>query len=188
MAVADGRIIYLTKKAILPLSNKLTEKARVAFSFNNLKSGSLISIGQLCDDDCIAIFTKYDVQIIRRNEILIRGKQTDNGLWKIPLSKNQHTLVSNPPETAAQKQVANGIIKVDTTKSELADYYAATLFNPAKSTFLRAISNNSLTSWPTLTTRLISKHLSKRIAAVQGHMDQGFKNLQSTKPVKNDVQ
>ena len=37
-------------------------------------------------------------------------------------------------------------------------------------------------------TRLISKHLPKRLAAVQGHMDQGFKNLRSTKPVKNDAQ
>ena len=84
MVVADGRIIYPTKKAILPLSKKLTKKSR----------------------------------------------------WKIPLYKNQPTLVSNPPETAAQKQVANGIIKVNTTKSELADYYAATLFSPAKYTLL----------------------------------------------------
>ena len=73
VAVANGRIISPTNKAILPLSNKLTEKYRVAYSFDNLKSGSLISIGKLCDDDCIAIFTKYDVQIIRFNEILIRG-------------------------------------------------------------------------------------------------------------------
>ena len=57
LSVADGRIISPTKKAILPLLNKLTEKARVAFSFNNLKIGSLILIGKLCDDDCIAIFS-----------------------------------------------------------------------------------------------------------------------------------
>ena len=80
------------------------------------------------------------------------------------------------------------MIKVDTTKSELADYYAATLFNPEKSTLIRAIRNNSLTLWTALTTRLISKNISKRLTAVQGHMDQGFKNLRSIKPVKNDVQ
>ena len=188
MSVVDICIISPTKKAIIPLLKILTEKARVAFSFDNLKRGSLISIGQLCDDDCIAIFTKYDVKIIRLNEILIRGKQTDNGLWKIPLSNNQPTLVSIHPEAAAEKQVENWIIKWDTTKSELADYYAATLLNLVKSTLLRAICNNYLTSWPALTTRLISTHLSKRLTAVQGHMDHGFKNLRSTKPVKNDVQ
>ena len=116
MAVADGHILSPTKKAIIPLSKKLTEKARVAFNFNNLKSGSLISIGKLCNDNCITIFSKYDVQIIRHNEILIKGKMTDNGFWKISLSYNQPTLVLNPPETAAPKQVENGIIKVDSTK------------------------------------------------------------------------
>ena len=85
---------------------------------------------------------------------------------------------------AAQKQVANEIIKVDTTQSELADYYAAMLFNPKKSILLRAIRNNSLTSWMALTTRLISKHLPKILAAAQGHMDQVFNNLWSTKPLK----
>ena len=108
----------------------------------------------------------------------------DNGIIHNPLSDNEPTLVSNPPETAVEKQVANGIIKVDATKSELADYYAATLFNPAKSTLLRAIRNNWLTSWPALTTRLINKHLLKRLAALQGHMDQGFKNLRLTKHVR----
>ena len=90
----------------------------------------------------------------------------------------------NPPETAEEQQMANGGIKVDTTKSELADYYAAMIFNPAKSTLLRAIRKNLLTLWPDLTIRLISKHISKRLAAVQGHMEQGFKNIRSTKPVK----
>ena len=94
------------------VKKKLTEKARVAFSFDNLKISSLIYIGQLCDDDCIAIFTKYDVQIIRHNEIQIRGKQTDNGLWKVPLSKNQPTLASNLPETASQKKWQMELLKL----------------------------------------------------------------------------
>ena len=61
MEVAYGRIISPTKKAVLPLSNKLTEKSRIAFSFEILKSGSLISIRQLCNDDCVSMFSKYDV-------------------------------------------------------------------------------------------------------------------------------
>ena len=80
MAVADGRVMSPTKKAILPLSHKLTPKARVTFNFDNLQIVALISIGQLCDDDCIAIFSKYDVQIVKHNEIIIKGTQTINGL------------------------------------------------------------------------------------------------------------
>ena len=79
VAVADVRVMSPSKKSILPLSNKLTNKAKIAYSFDNLKSGSLILINQLCDDDCIVIFSKYDVQIIKHNKILIKSKRTDNG-------------------------------------------------------------------------------------------------------------
>ena len=47
VAVADGRVMLPTKKSILPMSGKLTQNAKIAYSFNNLKSGSLILIGQL---------------------------------------------------------------------------------------------------------------------------------------------
>ena len=77
--------------------------------------------------------------------------------------------------------MANGIIKADETKGELAEYYAAVLLNPEKSTLLRSIYNNHLTLWPALTTKLIRKHLPKRLVTAQGHLDQEFKNLRSTK-------
>ena len=56
VTVADGRIMAPTKKAQLPLPKEFTKHTRTAYSFNNLKSGTLISTGQLCDDDCIAFF------------------------------------------------------------------------------------------------------------------------------------
>ena len=71
--------------------------------------------------------------------------------------------------------MVNGISKVNNLKGELAEYYVATLFNPGKSTLLQAIDNNRLTSWSTLTKKLIRKHLPKRIATVQRHLDQEFK-------------
>ena len=152
VAVADGRIMVPTKKAILPLPAKLRDKAKIAFSFQNLKSGSLISIGQLCDDDCIAIFSRYDVQIIKDHQVLIKGKRTDNGLWNIPLSDAPLSIATD------NKQMANGVIELDSTKGELAQYHAGTLFNPVKSTILHAIQNKHFTSWPGLSTKLIHKH------------------------------
>ena len=56
VAVANGTAIAPNAKAILPLHHQLTPKAKTTFAFDDLKSGALISIGQLCDDDCIAIF------------------------------------------------------------------------------------------------------------------------------------
>ena len=56
VTVANGNTIAPRSDVQIPLSTKLSEKAQHAFLFDNLKTGSLISIGQLCDDDRIAIF------------------------------------------------------------------------------------------------------------------------------------
>ena len=60
------------RKAILILSKQLIDKAKVAFIFNELQSESLVSIRQLCDDDRIVFSSKFDVQIIKHNQILIK--------------------------------------------------------------------------------------------------------------------
>jgi hypothetical protein len=91
-----------------------------------LKTGTLISLTQLCDDDCIAIFTKYDVQIIKDDQFIIKGQRMTNGLWSVPITKN----------TPHQ---ANAILRTDKPKQELAAYFHATLGSPATSTLLRTI-------------------------------------------------
>ena len=177
-----------TRKAILPLPNTFTRNAKIAYSFNNLKSGSLISIGQLCDDDCIAIFTKYIVKIIKKNKILIKGRRTQNGLWKLPIGTETPTDTErNVPPSNTAKNVANGVIQLDSTKSDLAQYYGATLFSPVKSTLLRAIHRHHFTSWPAMTTKLMRKHLPKIIPTTQGHLDQEPKNIRSTKDIDDDI-
>ena len=135
--MADGRIMTPTKRASLPLSDAFSRNAKIAYSFANLQSGTLISIGQLCDDDCVAIFSKYNVKILKNNKVLIRGKRTDNGLWQLPLSTNHTVKNTSPPPTS--HHAANAVIRLDTTKGELAEYYGNTMFNPVKSTILHAI-------------------------------------------------
>ena len=177
--VADGRIMTPTKQASLPLSNAFSRNAKIAYSFSNLQSGSLISIGQLCDDDCVAIFSRYNVKILKNNKVLIRGKRTDNGLWQLPLSAD-HVIHGTSPQPKEQ-HVANAVIRLDTTKGELAEYYGDTMFNPVKSTLLHALNRNHFNTWPGMTTKLMRKHLPNRIATAQGHLDQESKNLRSTK-------
>jgi hypothetical protein len=63
--VANGEHIEPTKRAIVPLAKELSTQSKVGHIFDSLKSGSLISLGQLCDDDCVALFSKYDVKIYK---------------------------------------------------------------------------------------------------------------------------
>ena len=48
------------------------------YVFGDLKTGSLISIGQLCDDDCIALFSIFNIYIIKNNKVIITGKLNNN--------------------------------------------------------------------------------------------------------------
>ena len=174
VSVANGETITPEFKALLPLSKNLSEKAQKAFIFEDLKTGSLVSLGQLCDDDCIENFSKYNVDIIKKDTVIIQGTRTDNGLWSVPLqkvSKNSPPHVSTTPEINNLPQ-ANGIIRKDKTKKELAAYYAATCFSMRPSTLMRATKLGYLSSFPGLSTSLIRNHLPKSIASHKGHLDQ----------------
>jgi len=61
-------------------------------------------------------------------------------------------------------------------KIELANYHHESPGSPTKSTLLQAICQGHLTTFPGLTTKLISKHLSPTIATALGHHDQEAKN------------
>ena len=86
MIMANGNNITPHSDAKIPLSPALSRSVHHEFLFDSLKTGSFMSIGQLCDDDYIAIFKKYSVKILKSNTIIIIGKQNVNGLWEIPLT------------------------------------------------------------------------------------------------------
>jgi hypothetical protein len=166
---ASGTSMPATQQGNLNLSNKLSASAQTAYVLDDLKTGTLISLAQLCDDDCIAIFSKYEVQIVKQDQVIIKGNRMPNGLvWSIPI-------------TQTTTHQANAILRTDQPKQELAAYLHAALGSPAPSTLLRAIRNGHLTTIPGLTTNLISKHLPKRLATTLGHQDQEAKNIRSTK-------
>ena len=71
---ADGGQMQATHQVKVPLSPALTDKAKSAYVLDNLSTGSLVSIGQLCDDDCVALFSKYDVKIIKTGKQSLKGK------------------------------------------------------------------------------------------------------------------
>jgi hypothetical protein len=174
-----------TLQGQLPLSSKLSPPAQAAFVLDDLRTGTLVSLAQLCDDDCIAIFNKYNVKIIKNNQVIIQGTRMRNGLWSVPIGPatqqqaNNIILPHNKPRQSNHQ--ANGILRTDRPKQELARYLHATLGSPVPSTLLRAIRKTHLVTFPGLTTTLISKHLPNAIATSLGHQDQEAKHLRSTK-------
>jgi len=176
---ASGTPMHSQLKGTLPLSPLLSSTAQSAFVLDDLRTGTLVSLAQLCDDDCIAIFDKYEVKILKHNEIIITGARMHNGLWSIPIHE--------PPVRPPQTHQANGILRLDKPKQELATFHHASLGSPAPSTLLRAIRKGHLNTFPGLTTSLITKHLPQSMATTLGHQDQEAKNIRSTRRPPPDI-
>jgi len=138
-----------------------------------------MSIGKLCDDDCIALFTKYHVKVIKDGKVVIVSKrnQTNGLIWNIPLS-NRTTII--PP---AISHMANGAIQDDATKHDLATYLHASAYSPVTSMFERAIKWDHYTSWPWISAALITKHLEKSTSTSKGHLHMRQKHTKSTKVI-----
>jgi hypothetical protein len=98
-----------THTAKLQLAPQLSSAASTGHVLDGLSTtGSLLSIGKLCDDDCAALFTKYHVHIIKDGTVIIKGlRNSTNRLWTIPFAPKcaplspSLTSVSECPEMGA---------------------------------------------------------------------------------------
>ena len=106
-SVANGGIISPKYKSRIKISDKLSHKVQKGITCDDIKTGFLISSGQLCDENCISIFSRFHIKIIKDNQVIIEGRRTDNGLWNIPLS---NTVPYPPtPEPTITHHEANAI-------------------------------------------------------------------------------
>ena len=149
---------------------QLSPSANKAYIFPALKSANLLSVGQLCDDDCYVIFDKQQVLVFKHNQIILQGHRNHhNGMWQVPLPLTQ------------QQHFAHGIIKKETSVNDLINFLHAAAFSPSKSTWIEAVRRNYFVTWPGVTVKAIQKYLSPSRAPAKGHLDQTQKNQQSTK-------
>ena len=140
----NGNAMTANQSVNIPLSTQLSKSATHGHVLDHLKNGSLISIGQLSNDDCAAIITKYHVQIIKNSHIIIKGTRNNtDGLWNIPITPKPSTTPSgNPP----QNHTAYSAIDSSQKKSNLTAFLHRTAFSPIISTFLCAIKQGNFTT------------------------------------------
>ena len=62
---AIGGELNSTTRVNVPMASELSQVATQGHMMNSLQTVTLISIGQLCDDDCVAIFSKYNCKIVK---------------------------------------------------------------------------------------------------------------------------
>ena len=170
----NGQTITPKETGIIPNIPELNEEAKQAHIHPMIKNSSLLSIGQLCDDGCSAIFTKEKLQVIKNNKIIMTGKRNaEDGLWDVPVKKQKESTI-------------NAIIRKDSTKTKLANYYHACLGSPCLTTLQKAVRQGNLITWPGIEGINFLKYKPNEVATALGHMDLEKQGLQSTKSNDSD--
>ena len=155
----DKTTIEAKGQGILKIHKSLPIPALV---YPKLTSESLLSIGQLCDQGCVAVFQKEELNIYKNNQKIISGtRNRTDGLWDVPFPTEKN----------------NYIITRDKSKTELAQFLHGCAFSPSVSTFQRAISNGNFITWPGIDTLNFKKLLGTPEPTLLGHLDQERKNL-----------
>jgi hypothetical protein len=87
VTLPNGVNITSSHTAILQLPHELPIGACKADIFPGLKSGSLVSISQLCDHGCMAMFTATPVRIFHQGRLILTGHRSidTNNLWLLQL-------------------------------------------------------------------------------------------------------
>ena len=172
----NGTVVKATYEGTITFLFPMLEKSSKVLVFPHLTNESLVSIGQLCDDGCIVIFTKHRAYVTKNGTLLNIGTRNNfDGLWDIAIDSK-----TTQPHTTI-KNKANYIIKKKKTKHDLASYYHASLFSPTISTLMSAITKGNLLSWPGIDELSFHKLLETTAATELGHLNQERKNLRSTK-------
>ena len=95
VALPNGEKLESSQECMLDI-HALPEESHKEHIIPGLMNSSLISIGQLCDEDCITTFNKRTVTIAKDNQIIMTGMQDHRTkLWNRPLRSLHHLIHSS---------------------------------------------------------------------------------------------
>ena len=66
----NSELIHSTARGEIPLPKELSQDAKETMILPKLTSSNLISLGQLCDDDCEIILNKDIMKAIKNNKVM----------------------------------------------------------------------------------------------------------------------
>ena len=64
--MANGDDRQESNKAMFNLSPKISHKAQAGNTYNDLNTDTLVSVGQLADDDCDTFFFKHAAYVLKK--------------------------------------------------------------------------------------------------------------------------
>ena len=83
----NNETVITTRTENIPLESSLRDHSKNSHIFDGLHIASFISLGQLCDNDCVAILDKNEIIILKGKTLILKGHRNKTyGLWDIPIS------------------------------------------------------------------------------------------------------
>jgi hypothetical protein len=138
---------------------------------HGLVHNSLISVGQLCDNECSVTFTQDHVTVSRNGKHVMYGSRDPKSrLWRVDRKQKMTPKIS-------QCNHAHD----NNNQKDLINYLHAACFSPVKSTWIKAIKNGNFSSWPGLNEQNVETFLSKSTSTAKGHLNQQRQNSRTTK-------
>lgn len=182
VTLPDGSIIRSTHTALLNIPSLPTESRRCHVFPALNATGSLLSIGKLCDNGCTAVYDKSTVTIHRDGVAILQGHRDPlSRLWMIDISR---PIVNDTIATAsAAAAMTHG--GGDSSAATVAFLHAA-LGSPATSTLIAAIEKGFV-ALPTLTAESVRRNRPTSLATAKGHLDQTRQGQRSTNSAKNNT-
>jgi len=148
--VPNGNIMTSESTTNLPIPH-LPASATISHGFKSLASGSLLSVGQICDHNCTAIFTNKSVHMYKTPDITIKPLKSPifSGTHDAPTQPLYNIKLPIPLTTTKamnlpQLQSLNAV-KLPYLHNRIA-FYHATLFSPVISTRINAMLNTYILS------------------------------------------
>ena len=151
---------------------QLPAPATAVHLFPSLATGSLISIGQLCDSGCTATFTKTKATVSHNGNTILQGtRHPATTLWHLdPDQSSPHQHCTSVNSTIGQPSTANRV-----------RFYHAALFSPTLTTIHSAIKAGFLSSFPSLVLKTFQRYPPLSDATIKGHLIAKRQHLRSTK-------
>ena len=170
----NGQIETASQEGYLYISG-LPQAACRAYIFPGFADRSLLSIPTLCDYNCVATYTKHEVNIHLEGRLILTGRRNPiTRLW-------EHELQVPSPQHSASHVVSHA------TNAELVRWYHGCFMSPAIPTFLAAVDKGFIRP-PMLTPLMVRQNLPVAVATSQGHLNHLRQGLRSTKPPSTETE
>ena len=150
VTLPNNSTITADRLALLPLSSQLSPLAQQAHVLPQLKNTSLLSIGQLCDDNCAVVFRRDDVQVFKNKDAItsflnqqqpiLKGERNHtNKLWNITLMSNPNA----PPNQVVLPQIHGALYpkQVTTDDKSILAYRKPVKSNPSYNNVFSALDD-----------------------------------------------